>query len=150
MVVLPTPPLSDVTVIISAGMPVEYRVMATAAPFVKLLRQLSSAKDEYRSGALDITWDGSKATLFFVFGQPNHATYESEGETTLEGPDALAALLHNLPQNILVNDLRFRWPAATRRCRAHLQMQQVIPRIFCVQDFKMRASGIKLLVERME
>ncbi len=80
--------------------------MATAAPFVKLLRQLSSAKDEYRSGALDITWEGVKATLFFVFGQPNHATYEVEGEDTLEGQEALAALLHNLPRKFTVANWR--------------------------------------------
>src|ERR1035437_3085844 len=87
-------------------MPVEYRVMATAAPFVKLLRQLSNAKDEYRSGALDITWDGGKASLYLVFGQPNHATYESDDGKTLEGQDAIAALLHNLPRKFTVEPWR--------------------------------------------
>jgi len=37
--------------------------MGTAAPFVKLLRQLASAKDDYRTGALDITWDGGRAMM---------------------------------------------------------------------------------------
>jgi hypothetical protein len=70
--------------------------MGTAAPFVKLLRQLASAKDEYRTGALDITWDGGRASLFLVFGQPNHAVLEVGGRR-LEGAEALAALVTQLP-----------------------------------------------------
>jgi len=71
--------------------------MATAAPFVKLLRQLATAKDDYRTGALDITWDGGKATLFLVFGQPNHAVFDNAGGQHLEGTEALAALVYQLP-----------------------------------------------------
>ncbi len=70
--------------------------MATAAPFVKLLRQLASAKDDYRTGALDITWVGGRASLFLVFGQPNHAVAEV-GDRHLEGVEALAALVTQLP-----------------------------------------------------
>jgi hypothetical protein len=70
--------------------------MATAAPFVKLLRQLASAKDDYRTGALDITWVGGRASLFLVFGQPNHAVAEVGGRR-LEGVEALAALVTQLP-----------------------------------------------------
>ena len=70
--------------------------MATAAPFVKLLRQLASAKDDYRTGALDITWVGGRASLFLVFGQPNHAVAEVGGRH-LEGVEALAALVTQLP-----------------------------------------------------
>jgi hypothetical protein len=70
--------------------------MGTAAPFVKLLRQLASAKDDYRTGALDITWDGGRASLFLVFGQPNHAVLEVGGRR-LEGAEALAALVTQLP-----------------------------------------------------
>ena len=70
--------------------------MATAAPFVKLLRQLASAKDDYRTGALDITWVGGTASLFLVFGQPNHAVAEVGGRH-LEGVEALAALVTQLP-----------------------------------------------------
>ena len=76
--------------------------MAPAAPYVKLLRQLSSARDEYRSGALDITWDGGKASIFFVFGQPNHATFDSEDGRTLTGHEALTALVHELPRKFTV------------------------------------------------
>jgi hypothetical protein len=70
--------------------------MGTAAPFVKLLRQLASAKDDYRTAALDITWDGGSATIFLVFGQPNHAVMEVGGRR-LEGTEALAALVTQLP-----------------------------------------------------
>jgi hypothetical protein len=70
--------------------------MATAAPFVKLLRQLASAKADYRTGALDITWVGGRASLFLVFGQPNHAVAEVGGRH-LEGVEALAALVTQLP-----------------------------------------------------
>ena len=71
--------------------------MATAAPFVKLLRQLAEAKDDYLTGALDISWDGGKATLFLVFGQPNHAVLETLGGDRLEGQEAVAALVRQLP-----------------------------------------------------
>ncbi len=71
--------------------------MATAAPHVKLLRQLSDARDDYRSGALDVDWDGGRATLFMVFGQPSHAVFEVNGKGKVEGNAALAALLRELP-----------------------------------------------------
>jgi hypothetical protein len=87
-------------------MPVEYRFMASAAPFVKLLRQLSSAKDEYRSGAIDVTWDGGKASLYLVFGQPNHATFEGDDGQELEGQDALTAMVTQLPKKFQVSNWR--------------------------------------------
>jgi hypothetical protein len=76
--------------------------MATTAPFVKLLRQLSAARDDYRTGALDLTWDGGTATLFLVFGQPNHATLETADGSRLEGQEALSALVHRLPSRFQV------------------------------------------------
>src|SRR5579859_6067693 len=79
--------------------------MAIAAPHVKLLRQLAKAKDDYLSGAFDIEWDGGSATIFMVFGQPSHATYESGG-TQLSGEAALDALLHTLPSQFTVGDWR--------------------------------------------
>lgn len=79
--------------------------MAIAAPHVKLLRQLAKAKDDYLSGAFDIDWDGGSATIFMVFGQPSHATYESSG-TKLSGEAALDALLHTLPSQFTVGDWR--------------------------------------------
>ena len=80
--------------------------MATTAPFVKLLRQLSAARDDYRTGALDITWDGGTASLFLVFGQPNHATLEGADGRRLEGQEALTALVHRLPPRFQISPWR--------------------------------------------
>ena len=79
--------------------------MATAAPHVKLLRQLAGAKDDYLSGAFDISWDGAKATLYLVFGRPSHAVFES-GQEQIEGEAAIDALLAALPRVFTVSDWR--------------------------------------------
>ena len=79
--------------------------MATAAPHVKLLRQLASAKDDYLSGAFDISWDGAKATLYLVFGRPSHAVFETD-QTQIEGEAAIDALLAALPRVFAVSDWR--------------------------------------------
>jgi hypothetical protein len=79
--------------------------MATAAPHVKLLRQLASAKDDYLSGAFDISWDGAKATLYLVFGRPSHAVFET-GQAQIEGEAAIDALLAELPRVFTVSDWR--------------------------------------------
>jgi hypothetical protein len=79
--------------------------MATAAPHVKLLRQLASAKDDYLSGAFDISWDGAKATLYLVFGRPSHAVFETDQEQ-IEGEAAIDALLAALPRAFAVSDWR--------------------------------------------
>jgi len=80
--------------------------MATAAPHVKLLRQLSDARDDYLSGALDLGWEGGHATLFMVFGQPSHAVFQSDVRGTLEGSQALSALLGDLPGEFTVGPWR--------------------------------------------
>ncbi len=77
--------------------------MTTSSPFVKLLRQLSSAQDEYRSGKFDITWDEGRGSLFFVFGQPNHAEYDDGSGTVLTGQEALTAILQHLPPRFEVS-----------------------------------------------
>jgi hypothetical protein len=79
--------------------------MATAAPHVKLLRQLASAKDDYLSGAFDISWDGAKATLYLVFGRPSHAVFETD-QAVIEGEAAIDALLAALPRAFVVSDWR--------------------------------------------
>jgi hypothetical protein len=79
--------------------------MATAAPHVKLLRQLASAKDDYLSGAFDISWDGAKATLYLVFGRPSHAVFETD-QAQIEGEAAIDALLAALPRTFVVSDWR--------------------------------------------
>jgi hypothetical protein len=89
----------------SAGTSVEYPHMATAAPHVKLLRQLASAKDDYLSGAFDISWDGAKATLYLVFGRPSHAVFDTDQEQ-IEGEAAIDALLSALPRTFVVSDWR--------------------------------------------
>src|ERR1700676_3974735 len=79
--------------------------MATAAPHVKLLRQLASAKDDYLSGAFDISWDGAKATLYLVFGRPSHAVFDTD-HAQIEGEAAIDALLAELPRAFTVSDWR--------------------------------------------
>jgi hypothetical protein len=79
--------------------------MATAAPHVKLLRQLASAKDDYLSGAFDVSWDGAKATLYLVFGRPSHAVLETD-QAQIEGEAAIDALLAELPRVFVVSDWR--------------------------------------------
>ena len=79
--------------------------MATAAPHVKLLRQLASAKDDYLSGAFDISWDGAKATLYLVFGRPSHAVFDTD-QAQIEGEAAIDALLAELPRTFAVSDWR--------------------------------------------
>ena len=96
--------------------------MATAAPHVKLLRQLAHAKDDYLSGALDITWQEGNATLFLVFGQPSHATFESPGRT-LEGDDAVSAMQGELPRDFEVGPWR---RAMSPRETLHLSLTELI------------------------
>src|SRR5579864_3472500 len=79
--------------------------MATAAPHVKLLRQLASAKDDYLSGAFDVSWDGAKATLYLVFGRPSHAVLEMD-QAQIEAEAAIDALLAELPKVFAVSDWR--------------------------------------------
>lgn len=79
--------------------------MATAAPHVKLLRQLASAKDDYLSGAFDVSWDGARATLYLVFGRPSHAVFEMD-QAQIEGEAAIDALLAELPKVFAVSDWR--------------------------------------------
>jgi hypothetical protein len=79
--------------------------MATAAPHVKVLRQLAIAKDDYLSGALDFTWESGKATVYVVFGQPSHAVWESDGGK-LEGDAAIDAIVNDLPNSFTVGPWR--------------------------------------------
>lgn len=76
--------------------------MAQTGSFVKLLRQLSAAKDSYRSGAMDITWEEGKASLYLVFGQPNHAVLETDAGVHMEGQPALAELVMLLPSRFKI------------------------------------------------
>ena len=50
---------------------------------------------------MDLTWDGGKASIYLIFGQPNHATFE-EGTESLQGQEALTALITRLPKQFEV------------------------------------------------
>lgn len=71
-----------------------------------MLHEISAARDEHRSGALDVEWDGARASLFFVFGQPSHATFESFDGRDLAGAGALSALVEELPLDFRVEPWR--------------------------------------------
>lgn len=67
-----------------------------------MLRALSAAGDRERTGALDVEWSGTRASLFFVFGQANHAELEGPDGRKLVGNDALSALVQELPETFRV------------------------------------------------
>ncbi len=67
-----------------------------------MLRALSAAGDRERTGALDVEWKGTRASLFFVFGQANHAELERADGRKLVGNDALSALVQELPETFRV------------------------------------------------
>jgi hypothetical protein len=67
-----------------------------------MLRELSAAGDRERTGALDVEWDGTRASLFFTFGQASHAELERADGRKLVGNDALSALVEELPADFRV------------------------------------------------
>jgi hypothetical protein len=67
-----------------------------------MLRALSAAGDRERTGALDVEWKGTRASLFFVFGQASHAELERADGRKLVGNDALSALVQELPETFRV------------------------------------------------
>jgi hypothetical protein len=71
--------------------------MATATRHTTIQQQIAAARDEHRSGALDIEGAHTHASLFFVFGQPGHAVFEGGDGRSLHGQAALNALVAELP-----------------------------------------------------
>jgi hypothetical protein len=67
-----------------------------------MLRALTAAGDRERTGALDVEWKGTRASLFFVFGQASHAELERADGRKLVGNDALSALVQELPETFRV------------------------------------------------
>jgi hypothetical protein len=67
-----------------------------------MLRALTAAGDRERTGALDVEWNGTRASLFFVFGQASHAELERADGRKLVGNDALSALVQELPETFRV------------------------------------------------
>jgi hypothetical protein len=69
---------------------------------ITMLRELSAAGDRERTGALDVEWNGTRASLFFTFGQANHAELERPDGRKLVGSDALSAIAEELPDDFRV------------------------------------------------
>ncbi len=67
-----------------------------------MLREISSAGDRGRTGALDVEWEGARATLFFMFGHPSHVVYETANGRQLAGEPALDAFVAELPEDFRV------------------------------------------------
>ena len=62
-----------------------------------MMREIATTSDRGRTGVLDVEWDGSQGSLFFLFGHPNHAVFTSVDGRNLVGNEALDALVHELP-----------------------------------------------------
>ncbi|MBJ7610594.1 MAG: hypothetical protein JF887_14395 [Candidatus Dormibacteraeota bacterium] len=75
--------------------------MATASQ-ITMMREISAAGDRERTGALDVEWDGAKASLFFIFGHANHVEFETADGRKLVGGDALNAMVQELPNDFHV------------------------------------------------
>jgi hypothetical protein len=88
----------------------------TSAP-TALLEEIAATRDSQRSGAIDVDWNGVRASIYFVFGQPSHATFAGlEGEETV-GNAALDRLLAEVPDGAAVNSWRrVMIPEDTLRC----------------------------------
>jgi hypothetical protein len=71
-------------------------------PDTAMLREISAAADRERTGALDVHWDGAHATLFFSFGHPSHAVFETVDGRALVGEPALDAIVTELPADFRV------------------------------------------------
>ena len=65
-------------------------------------RAISAAGDRERSGALDVEWEGARATFVFMFGHPSHLVFEAADGRKLDGADALDALVEELPSDFRV------------------------------------------------
>jgi hypothetical protein len=84
-----------------------------------MLREISAAGKRERSGALDVEWEGARATFFFMFGHPSHLVFEAADGRKLDGADALDALVDQLPTDFRVAPWRrARVTADTLHCSA--------------------------------
>ena len=79
---------------------------AMPAAHDQLRIELTATRDEQRSGAVDIAWPGAEASLFFVFGQPSHATVSLDTGERMAGLEALDHLLGHLPDTATVQPWR--------------------------------------------
>jgi hypothetical protein len=67
-----------------------------------MLRELAAAGEGGRSGALDVEWEGARASFFFVSGQPTHLVFDAADGRRLDGLLALDALVEELPADFQV------------------------------------------------
>jgi len=67
-----------------------------------MLRELAAAGEGGRSGALDVEWEGARASFFFVSGQPTHLVFDTADGRRLDGLLALDALVDELPADFQV------------------------------------------------
>ncbi len=67
-----------------------------------MMREITAAGDRERTGALDVEWSGSQASVFFMFGHPSHVVFTSTDGRSLCGDEALGALVRELPVDFTV------------------------------------------------
>ena len=73
---------------------------------ITIMRELSAAGDRERTGALDVEWEGARASLFFIFGHANHVEFERADGEKLVGTEALTAIVAELPEEFRVSPWR--------------------------------------------
>lgn len=75
--------------------------MATSS-HITLLREFSAAGEGGRTGALDVEWEGARASFFFKLGTPTHLVFDAADGRRLDGLLALDALVDELPTEFQV------------------------------------------------
>jgi hypothetical protein len=75
--------------------------MATSS-HITLLREFSAAGEDGRTGALDVEWEGARASFFFKLGTPTHLVFDAADGRRLDGLLALDALVDELPSEFQV------------------------------------------------
>jgi hypothetical protein len=99
--VVVAPRFSDALAMTATGPNPRIRGMATQS-HATMLREISAAGDRGRTGALDVAWEGARASFFFMFGHPTHLTFEAADGRKLDGALALDALVDELPGDFQV------------------------------------------------
>ncbi|MHB8718763.1 MAG: DUF4388 domain-containing protein [Candidatus Dormibacteria bacterium] len=131
--------------------------MATAVT-QRLVSELVASRDGQRSGAVDVEWPGTSASIYFVFGQPSHATVASDEADSLEGAAALEHLLRNLPEEATIRPWRrVMVPEDTLRISADELLERLngqpatapppapaLPPAIAVDDFPLLPLGVSL------
>jgi hypothetical protein len=77
------------------------RGMATSS-HTTMLREFSAAGEAGQTGALDVEWEGARASFFFKLGIPTHLVFDAPDGRQLDGLLALDALVDELPAEFQV------------------------------------------------